>query len=387
MAIFKKNPNEKAYYEGKKHIQEVLKNTGPADALIWRQPEEDFNDNSTLIVMPGEEAIFVNGGVIVQTFENGTYTLTTQNYPFISRLRNVATGGISKYNCVVYYVRKAKSLEILWGTDSPVKVRDKMLQIETSLRARGAYKVQIDQPAVLLEQLLGSKTPLLRQNSLSDYFIQEFRTKIKSVIARAILESDTEILGIDARLDELSEIIHPYMQMLMEPYGLRCVSFVISAIDIADDRLRHDFDRARMSYLQQATQADAEKYRQVSKAEADKAMANILGGDFEKVKGMDLLNTYANKPDSAANLTNLGVNLGMGIGVAKAASHFSQQLFDGYTNPSPQPAPQPQAAPQAAPADPQDPMVVLKKLKALLDEGLIEPSEYQAKKEEILKRL
>lgn len=387
MAIFKKNPNEKAYYEGKKHIQEVLKNTGPADALIWRQPEEDFNDNSTLIVMPGEEAIFVNGGVIVQTFENGTYTLTTQNYPFISRLRNVATGGISKYNCVVYYVRKAKSLEILWGTDSPVKVRDKMLQIETSLRARGAYKVQIDQPAVLLEQLLGSKTPLLRQNSLSDYFIQEFRTKIKSVIARAILESDTEILGIDARLDELSEIIHPYMQKLMEPYGLRCVSFVISAIDIADDRLRHDFDRARMSYLQQATQADAEKYRQVSKAEADKAMANILGGDFEKVKGMDLLNTYANKPDSAANLTNLGVNLGMGIGVAKAASHFSQQLFDGYTNPSPQPAPQPQAAPQAAPADPQDPMVVLKKLKALLDEGLIEPSEYQAKKEEILKRL
>ena len=88
MALFNKNPNEVAYTGGKKHWADVIKNTGPGELLIWRQPEEDFNTNSTLIVMPGEEAIFIKGGTVEQVFENGTYKLSTENYPFISRLRN-----------------------------------------------------------------------------------------------------------------------------------------------------------------------------------------------------------------------------------------------------------------------------------------------------------
>ena len=68
MPIFK-NPNEAAYLGGKKHFTDVIKNSGHANAIIWRQPEEDFNTNSTLVVMPGEQAIFIKGGVIEQIFE------------------------------------------------------------------------------------------------------------------------------------------------------------------------------------------------------------------------------------------------------------------------------------------------------------------------------
>lgn len=55
MSLFNKNPNEVAYTGGKNHWADVIKNTGPGELLIWRQPEKDFNTNSTLIVMPGEE--------------------------------------------------------------------------------------------------------------------------------------------------------------------------------------------------------------------------------------------------------------------------------------------------------------------------------------------
>lgn len=87
MSIFKKNPNEVLYQGGEKHFLEVIKNTGNGEYLIWRQPEEDFNTNSKLIVMPGEMALFVNEGKIVQEFSEGTYQLSTKNYPFISRLK------------------------------------------------------------------------------------------------------------------------------------------------------------------------------------------------------------------------------------------------------------------------------------------------------------
>lgn len=39
MPIFK-NPNEAAYLGGKKHFTDVIKNSGHANAIIWRQPEK-----------------------------------------------------------------------------------------------------------------------------------------------------------------------------------------------------------------------------------------------------------------------------------------------------------------------------------------------------------
>ena len=126
MGLFNKNPNEVAYVGGKKHWADVIKNSGSGELLIWRQPEEDFNTNSTLVVMPGEEAIFIKGGIVESVSENGTYHLATDNYPFISRIRNFFTGGVSTFSCVVYFVRKADSHEIYWGTDSPIQIRDKV---------------------------------------------------------------------------------------------------------------------------------------------------------------------------------------------------------------------------------------------------------------------
>lgn len=144
MAFFNRNPNEEAYIGGKKHWTDVIKNSASGELLIWRQPEEDFNTNSTLVVMPGEKAVFIKGGVVEQVFEKGTYKLSTENYPFISRLRNALSGGISTFHCVVYFVRDAESREILWGTDSPISVRDKVFNIVTDVRVRGAYKLKIE---------------------------------------------------------------------------------------------------------------------------------------------------------------------------------------------------------------------------------------------------
>ena len=196
MALFGKNPNEVAYTGGKKHWADVIKNTGPGELLIWRQPEEDFNTNSTLIVMPGEEAIFIKGGTIEQTFENGTYKLSTENYPFISRLRNAFTGGISTFNCVVYFVRKADSQEIIWGTDSPIQVRDKVWGVRTDARVRGAYKVRIENPAKFLEKLIGNNVPFQFQDDLNKYFRNEFQGKIKSSVSKFLNSLEQELTHI-----------------------------------------------------------------------------------------------------------------------------------------------------------------------------------------------
>ena len=370
MALFKKNPNEAAYRDGKKHWAEVIKNTGPGDLLIWKQPEEDFNTNSTLIVMPGEAAIFVKSGIVEQVFENGTYKLSTQNYPFISRLRNAFTGGISTFNCVVYFVKTAHTTEIKWGTDSPIQVRDKLLGIATKLKARGAYRVNVGNPAKFLEKMLGNNFSGMHQSALVNYFVSEFQSKIKSTIAKAINESNTEILGIDARLDEISDIIKPYFQEVLSDYGLNCASFAIAAIDIDDSELRDKYDAIGMDAI-----------AKMRNAQADRMVMDTLGDRWAQQQSVNIMSTIAEgmaNGGGGSNLTEAGMGLGMGMAAGSMFGGMAQQMF----------APMQQPMQQAAPAQPaQDPMEVLAKFKKMLDAGLIEQAEYDAKKAEILSKM
>jgi len=378
MSIWK-NENESAYAGGKKHWADVIKNSGDGNLLIWRQPEEDFNTNSTLVVMPGEEAIFIKGGVIEQTFENGTYKLSTENYPFIGRLRNAFTGGVSTFNCVVYFVRKAHSMEILWGTDSPIQVRDKFLGIATKLKARGAYKVQVGNPAVFLEKLIGNNVPFQAQDELTLFFRNEFQSKIKSSIARAANESTQELLGIDARLDEFSDSISPFIEEILTDYGLKLVKFTVAAIDIDDDELRRHYDEIGMDAI--------EKMRI---AQADKSVMGILGEDWGRQQAATILKDLANNP-GAGGVAAAGAGLGMGIGAGGVFGSMAQQIFSPMQQQPTQPVqPQPSGrfTQKSAVEEPkEDPEEALEKLKRMLDKGLITQEKYDAKVQEILNRM
>ena len=374
MALFGKNPNETAFAGGKKNWAEVIKNSGPGNLLIWRQPEEDFNTNSTLIVMPGEEAVFIKGGVIEQAFDNGTYNLTTENYPFISRLRNAFTGGISTFNCVVYFVRKAHSMEILWGTTSPIQVRDKQLGIATKLRARGAYKIQVENPHKFLTKLIGNNINTMEQQSLlDDYFASEFQGKIKSSITRALNETQTELLGIEANIEEFAETVQPFIGEIFADYGLKIIKFSIAALDIDSDELRRAYENRNLDINMSARE-------KIQNAQADKGVMDILGDDWGRQQSKDILRDLANNPGSGG-IAAAGAGLGMGMSAGGAFGNMAQQMFTPMQKQTPPPA----ASSPGSAAD--DPVTTLKKLKDMLDLGLIEQAEFDAKKAEIMSRM
>ena len=388
MALFKKNPNEVAYTGGKKHWADVIKNTGSGEILIWRQPEEDFNTNSTLIVMPGEEAIFIKGGTVEQVFENGTYKLSTENYPFISRLRNTFTGGVSTFNCVVYFVRKTDSKELYWGTTSPIQVRDKIWGIRTDARANGAYKIRIENPSKFLEKLIGNNVQFRLQEELDDYFASEFQGKIKATLSKFLNSLDQEMLGIEAHIEELSQNIEPYINEIVSEYGLKCVSFSIASLVV--DTTKYDkIDESQIELI-----GRARGYQ------GDRIGLDILGNDWARVQGVEVLKDLANNP-GAGGVAAAGAGMGMGIGAVGAFGAIAQQVFAPMQNAftpqqstnTTQDAPSGRFTQKSVmsahtnPTNSEDPMDVLGKLKKLLDAGLIEKIEYDDKKAEVLSRM
>ena len=359
MSIFK-NANETAFVGGRKHWTDVIKNSGPGELLIWRQPEEDFNTSSTLIVMPGEAAIFVNGGKVEQVFDKpDTYKLSTKNYPFISRLRNMFSGGVSIFNCVVYFVRTAVSAEILWGTALPLQVRDKLLGIATQVRAHGSYQIRVAQPQAFLEKLVGNNVPMQTQEDLNKYFSNQFQSEIIAELTRALNETETELLGITARLTEFSDILKPAIEKMVAEYGFTCVKFTVSGMEIADDELRRRYDEIGMDAI-----------AELRRAKAQKGVMDILGDDWGRQKEVEILFGMANNPSGGA--ASAGAGIGLGLAGLGAFTSMGGQMLSGGLEGKEQKL---------------DPIETLTALKKLLDEGLITQEDYDARKNEVLSQM
>lgn len=378
MSIFK-NANETSYVGGRKHWTDVIKNSGAGNLLIWRQPEEDFNTNSTLIVMPGEEAIFIKNGQIQQVFQQGQYKLTTENYPFISRLRNAFSGGVSTFNCVVYFIRTAHSEEIKWGTSSPIQVRDPQLGIATSVLARGAYRVKIGNAAIYLEKMIGNNVQFAEQNNIVNYFENQFQMYIKSLITQFISNSNAEILGICAYQMEIAIITEPFIKKAFEEYGIELVNFSIAAMDIP--------------------MTDPQRQK-LEDAFAEKGTLKTLGADWARIKAAEIMQTLAENP-GAGGVAASGAGFGMGMAAGSVFSSIAKEMFSPFEKQEPIPQQHLGGSGRFVQVNDEDSnnvsdnsnektndyMKNLADTKALLDAGLITQEDYNQTKNEILNKL
>lgn len=353
MSLFRKNPNETAYVGGEKHWVDVIKNSGDGNLLIWRQPEEDFNTNSTLIVMPGEQAIFINQGNIEQVFSSGTYKLSTENYPFISRLRNAFSGGISTFNSVVYFVREADSKEIEWGTMQPIRYGDPMLG-PVNIKAGGAYKIQISNPQKFLTKLIGNNIDFETQSGLNKYFANEFSMHIADSINKTLqtlqAQNYKEVYHYVGNLLEFSKSVEPQIQLILDDYGLRLKAFSIS-------RCKDEYE-------------DPE----VQKMITDKKRMQYLGGAWAAQQQVDIMKNVSTN-EGAGGIAAAGAGLGMGLSMGGVFGGMAQQTV--AQNPM-----QNQPSPATNPV-----MEKLKQLKEMFDMGLISQADFDAKKQELLTQM
>lgn len=352
MGLFNnRNENESAYVGGKKHWVDVIKNSGEGDLLIWRQPEEDFNTNSTLIVMPGEEAIFVKGGVIEQTFTNGTYKLETQNYPFISRLRNAFSGGVSTFNCVVYFVKTAHSQEIEWGTMSPIQYFDDTFG-NLNVKSYGAFKIHIDNPSKFLTKLIGSNVEFETQQGLKKYFANEFQMHIVNSLSHTLdnLKASGKVIFETVRNTvEIAAAIEPHISEILSSYGLSLEAFSVASCKAVSD--------------------DPE----IQKMITDRARMNYLGQNWAAQQQVDILKNISNNP-GAGGIAAMGAGIGMGFASGGVFGNMAQQTMQGQTIANPTRSANPT-------------MEKLKQLKEMLELGLISQADFEAKKGEILSQM
>lgn len=379
MGLFHKNPNEVNFAGGSKNIMESIQREHDTNTLIYLDPREDFNTNSVITVAPNEQVIFIKNGEFYGTLPSGRHEIKNENYPVLSRIRNMLTGGMSTFTCQVYHVSTSEQ-NVSWGTSSAIEIQDfflggGMIGVPTLIRGAGEFRVCFnireddDASKQTFMRLMGDKS-VYTVDDLSMLFRAQISQKISSTVGKILQQRSRQesINAISSELEDFSEVLTPHFREVFRNYGLELVNFSFYNLTI-------DETEERKKYL-------------------DRLIATAHTGSYDKAVQQELLKDVAVNP-GAGGIASAGAGLGMGMAAGNA---FAQMATTAFTNPQPQ---QPmgfggqsrfggmgtasQQQPQTS-AQP-DPMESLMKMKQMLDAGLITQQIYDAKVAEIMSRM
>lgn len=380
MGLFHRNENEANFAGGSKNVMESIQRQNDTGTLIYLDPKQDFNTNSVITVAPNEQAIFIKNGEFYGMLPSGRHEVKTENYPLLSRIRNMLTGGMSTFTCQVYHVQTNEQ-KIDWGTSTPIEIQDFFLGggvvgVPTLIRGAAAFRVRFnineddDASKRAFMRLMGDQSTYTVAD-LGIMFEAEIGQKISSVVGKTLesISMQHSINAISSQLEDFAMVLKPRFDEVFVDYGLELVNFSFYNLNI-------DETDERKKYL-------------------DRLIAAAHTGSYDKAVQQELLKDVAVNP-GAGGIASAGAGLGMGMAAGNA---FAQMATTDFGNPQPQQAPQTQGfggqgrfgtggAPQQQPASAQpDPMESLSKMKQLLDAGLIKQEQYDAKVAEIMSRL
>lgn len=283
---------------------EVIKYNGTPDVFAWKYPNEELGTWTQLIVSEAQEAVLFKGGQAFDIFTSGRHTLDTANIPLLNKVVNLPFGGRSPFKAEVWYINKVHSLDIKWGTPSPIQLQDPKYKVFIPVRSFGQFGIQIEDSKKFLIKLVGS-LPIFNKDNLLKYFRGLYLTKVKDAISSYLVHKQISILEINAYLEEISDYLKERIIPVLSEYGIKLINFYVNDINVPED------DSAVIK-LKQALSKRAEM--------------DIIGYDYVQQRSFDTLEGAATNPSSGqAGVMGGGMGLGMGLSIGEFfGSEFSK---------------------------------------------------------------
>lgn len=387
-----------------------IKFEGTNDEFVWRSPIVDFETGSKVTVYESQEALFYFNGECVGVLGAGSHILETENIPFLKRLVQKVTGNTSIFHAQVYFVNKVE-MELRFGVGD-LSYQDPAGPVFT-IGCHGQLHLMAEQSRKIVEKLVGMNLALTRAQ-VEEKFRELLIAEVADRLINTILEQNITITYLSAKRKEVSKALQPILAELYENYGFSLEQFMISGFAIPEDdpeykrlkRLRADqgLQLSELQLQQQRELMEMQIQTQKMRMEAD-AMAykrSTEGYTYETERKFDFLDKMSEHENMGSNMSAEMLQLGAGLGMVGAVGGMMQNTMQAAVQPMAQEvaqaavqpmtqevaqaAVQPMAQEVSQPIS-EDPIEVLTKLKRMLDAGLIEQTEYDAKKQEILSRM
>lgn len=255
----------------------------PANQIIKKYQltdRDEIMNSSTLIVRPGQIAVFVHKGEICDVFGEGSYKLACENIPVLTKILSLPTGFDSPIKAEVYYVNAKQIAGLKWGTQNPIMMRDAEFG-NVRIRGYGVYAFRVDDAKTFMRELAG----------VSDCFVSNIEGQLKPMILESltttISKSQISALDLAENYREFSKQVMEIAAQDMSKFGIEITSIVIENISVPEEVEKALDERTRLGILKDQV------------------------GTYTQIKAADALGDAA-KNEGGGNLAGLGIGLGAG---------------------------------------------------------------------------
>ncbi len=302
-------------------IFDVIEYTNPMrNEMVHRFPERgsgDFRIGSQVIVREGQAAVFIRDGQALDTFSAGRHTITTANIPMLTDLVGKAFGNRTPFTAEVYFVSMREFLNMGWGTQQPIIVRDPEFGA-AALQGFGTYTLQISNPQMFIAKIMGSGSRFTT-NEIQDQLRGVLLEKLQDVLG----ELKLSVLDLAGMTEEIRGAVRAKSSEMFEQWGVSLKSLVINSLKPAPNQLEI------------------------------LAEMGLVGAG--RVQGLQAMKTAQATLEAAkqpgGGMAGMGAGLGAGMAIA-------QQMTQGMMGATQQPAQTQQPATPAAPAGGQVPNIM-----------------------------
>ncbi|MTG98387.1 MULTISPECIES: SPFH domain-containing protein [Myroides] len=325
----------------KKQLATVIEWSEQNREILWFQypsATSEIKNASKLIVGPGQGCVLVYEGKVQDTItDEGVYSLSTDNHPFITTLKKIRQNFESEHKLCVFFFRKAQVVNQQWGTATPVKYVDKTYNIPIEMGANGNFSYKINDVAFLFNELLGQETHFETKD-----MNEVISGRIPQAISSYLASQSFGYQEIDSQLELISSEVTAKLNNEFAKLGLELTDFrIVGTLFDANTQKRID---------------------KVSDIASDAKAAEMAGLSFVELEKLKALRDAAR---NEGGMAGMGMQLGAGMELGKLFSAETKSILDD---------------------EGEDVLEKLKKLHLLVKEGVLSQVEFDELKSEILKK-
>lgn len=285
-------------------IIDVIKYGGTPSVLAWKHPNSELGTWTQVIVNESQEAILFKGGQALDILGPGRHTLETANIPLLNNIINLPFGGRSPFSAEIWYVNKVNSLDIKWGTPTPIQIQDPKYNVFIPVRAFGQFGVRVVDSRKFLTELVGT-LPSFTTSDVIKFFRGAYLTEIKDDISKYLIKQKISILEINAYISEISNSLKESVSPTFDQFGIKLLNFYVNDISVPED------DTA---------------VKVLKDALSKKAEMDIVGYSYSQERSFDTLEGAAtNEGSGSSQFLGAGLGIGMGVGIGgKVGNSFGE---------------------------------------------------------------
>ena len=281
----------------KKNLLKVIAWTETdTDTIVYKFPVPDRYEimkGSQLVVRESQAAIFVTEGQIADVFTAGTWELSPDNVPVLSKLGAWKYGWDMPKKSDIYYVSLKQFIGMKWGTANPIMMRDKDFGM-IRIMGHGEYSFHVCDPALFMRECFGT-IHSFKTDDISDYL----RSMVLAELTDLLGECQIPALDLAANYLELGDTARDHASARFGKLGLAVDQIVIRNFKLPEA---------------------------VEKAMDKRTTLGVFDGkmsEYAQYESVQAMRDSARNPGAGGAFASMGIGLGLG---ARMADKFGAGL-------------------------------------------------------------